>query len=101
MEMNDLKRDIELLRSDINKLTEDLKSGGNQGSADIRERFVNRAAELEQSARDTVSQTYDNVRGKSQELVDSGRRQVQTNPFTSLAWSFVAGILFSRLMDRK
>ena len=99
-----LKQDTDALRDDLNALRSDIASL----AATVKEMMVGKAREASSAAGENLDELRDRVEQMAEQVRDRGRaaseklqRQVEERPLTSLLVAFAAGLVISRLLDRR
>lgn len=80
-----MRSDIEQLRRDIAKLSEDLKKTGNRSMSRVRQ---------------AATESADQLRGTASDLQDDLAETVREKPLTALAMAAGVGFLFAMIMRR-
>ena len=99
-----VKQDTDAVRDDLNALRSDIASL----AATVKELMVGKAREASSAAGENLDELRDRVEQMAEQLRDRGRaaseklqRQVEERPLTSLLVAFAAGLVISRLLDRR
>lgn len=85
-ELEDIKQDLDSLRSNVVQLTRHLKHDGAAKAADVKERLKDGMGEL---------------RAKSEERLHDLEEKVRENPRNSILLAFGAGVLANILLRRR
>lgn len=99
-----VKNDTDALRDDLNALRSDIASL----AATVKELMVSKARDAGAAAGENLDELRDRVEQLAEQAKERGRaaseklqRQVEERPLTSLLVAFAAGLVISRLLDRR
>ncbi|HLS69062.1 MAG TPA: hypothetical protein VK035_06930 [Kiloniellales bacterium] len=95
-ELETLRGDLNNLRADVRKLTDDLASAARTGAS-----IASDEAEAEMKRlRADLDELYHRALSRGQASLESVEEHVERNPLTSLAVAFGVGLLLGKLLDR-
>lgn len=96
VELEDLKKDIEAIRAELNNFSEDVRSLTKTKLRDVSDETEKVADKVKTSAESAIHSSKKTVKSS----VDDFETSVRERPMTSVAAAFGLGILISKLMDR-
>ncbi len=99
-EIQALKEDIANLRNDLKGLAGALKDTGKDRLSNAKDQVVNRARALEDNVERKVVGAYEDVRDVSEQAVSTARGSIEERPLTAVLGSFLAGMVFAKVMWR-
>ncbi len=101
VEMSAIKEDFQKLEGDIKEMLRTLSSQGKEKLAETKVRLEGAIRSLKGNAQEKLGDAYDCVREHSQQAMEISRKKIEERPLTAVFAAFVAGILFTKLIDRR
>lgn len=96
-ESETLKKDIEELRSSIEKLSKDVSTMGDSMAKDLKAR----AGEAAGNIRDGAKAVASDIGAKGKQSAEAVEQTVREHPLQSLLVAFGAGLLISQLIRKR
>jgi len=98
--MNEIKRDIDHLRSDLKVLMSG-RFKSRERLAEAKSRLWDTAHNLESRTEEQFRDVYNTIRQQGQKAVETGREYVEKRPFTSVLSALGLGIVLGGILLRR
>jgi ElaB/YqjD/DUF883 family membrane-anchored ribosome-binding protein len=93
---NDLRKEFDALKDQVNSLLELLKEKEQEKAANIKDEITDRLEDYEEKAKEQMQHAIE----LGSENLDKVGAKIQSNPLTSLALAFGVGYLLSRVISK-
>lgn len=99
--MQDIKRDIDGLRSDLKALMRSRREARSERLSEAKSRLWETAQNIESRTEEQIRDAYSALRHQSAKALEMSCEHIEKRPVSSLLWSFGIGMLMGRLMLRR
>jgi ElaB/YqjD/DUF883 family membrane-anchored ribosome-binding protein len=100
-DVESLKKDIEKLRADLGIALSDVGTLGQDKVMETKERLKTAVEGFEGTALKHIEHANEVIHDGSERAIQASREMVVTRPITTVAVSFVAGLLTAFLLERR
>ena len=100
-EVGAVKEDIIKLQSDLKELLHTVGTQSKEKLLETRARLETALKNLQGQAGEKFQQVYGNVKEHTEEVMEISRKKIEERPLTYVLGAFIAGILISKLIDRR
>ena len=101
VELENLKQDINKLTNDLREMVHTVGAQGKEKLAENKKRLEHALKTLRGDAKEKFDETYDYVREQSKEAVEKSRKQIEERPLTAVFTALGVGVILGVLIGRR